>query len=253
MIIKIFTLITFIGMVVVNALANILPINGINTGEISDSYPNLFAPAGVAFSIWGLIYLLLLIYVIYQFIPKSPEKEKLITKINIYFIISSITNSAWIFSWHYKIIGLSVILMLIILFSLIKISKITNEKILPLKDKLFLKIPFGIYFGWITIATIANITTFLVSLNWKNFIFPDETWMIIILLVGMVIASITTIKEKNLAYGLVPVWAYLGIYLKHTSPLGFNNMYPNIINTVIICTFVFIIVNGYLVKKRKCI
>lgn len=250
-IIKIFTLITFIGMVVVNALANILPINGLSTGELSDFYPNLFAPAGVTFSIWGLIYLLLAVYVVYQFIPKSNEMEKLINKINIYFIVSSLANAAWIFSWHYKVIGLSVILMLVLLYSLIKISTITNQKNLSLTDKLFLKIPFGVYFGWITVATIANITTLLVSLGWKNFIFSDEIWTIIILLVGTVIASITTIKEKNIAYGLVPVWAYYGIYLKHTSPINFNNMYPNIITTAIICIFVFITVNGYLIKKKN--
>lgn len=252
-IVKIFTLITFIAMVVVNALANILPINGVNTGQASDSYPNLFAPASVTFSIWGLIYVLLAVYVVYQFIPKSLEKEKLIHKINIYFIISSIANSAWIFSWHYGLIGLSVVLMLVILYSLITISKTINSRNVPLNDKLFLKIPFGIYFGWITVATIANITTFLVSLGWGNVIFADEVWMIIILLVGTIIASITTVKEKNIAYGLVPVWAYIGIYLKHTSPLNFNNLYPNVITTTIICLLVFTIVNGYLIKKKNCL
>jgi len=253
MIIKIITLITYIGMIVINALANILPINGLTTGEASDSYPNLFAPAGVTFSIWGLIYLLLFIYVIYQFIPKNPEKEKLVTKINIYFVISSIVNSIWIFCWHYQMIGLSVIFMLIILYSLIKISTTTNKKTIPLIDRLFIKIPFGVYFGWITVATIANITTFLVSVGWKNFIFLDEIWMVVILLTGAVIASVTTIREKNLAYGLVPIWAYFGIYLKHTSPLNFDNMYPNVVTTTIICIFIFIIVNSYLVKKKNCL
>ncbi len=249
--IKITTLISFIVMIVVNALANILPINGLNTGQISDSYPNLFAPIGITFSIWGLIYLLLFIYIIYQFFSKSKDLENLINKINIYFIISSIVNSIWIFSWHYKLIVFSVLLMSIILFSLIKISKITNKYNLSHVDKLFIKIPFGIYFGWITIATIANITAFLVDLGWKNLIFPDEIWMIIILFTGVVIASITTIKEKNIFYGLVPIWAYFGIYLKHTSVLYFNNSYPNIINTTIICIFIFIITNIYLIKNNK--
>ncbi len=253
LIIKILTLITFIDMVFVNALANILPINGINTGQVSDSYPNLFAPAGITFSIWGLIYLLLFVYVIYQFIPKNEVKEKLINKINIYFILSSVINSTWIFSWHYQMIGISVLLMLVLLFSLIKISQITNKKDLSSKDKLFIKIPFGIYFGWITIATIANITTLLVSLGWKDFLLPDQVWTIIILLIGMVITSITTIKQKSIAYGLVSVWAYFGIYLKHTSPFAFNNLYPNIITTTVICIFIFIIVNSYLVKKRTCL
>jgi hypothetical protein len=238
-------------MVVVNGLANILPINGVTTGRVSDSYSNLFAPVGITFSIWGLIYLLLLAYVIYQFIPKTLGKDKVINKINIYFIISSVVNSVWIFAWHYRIIGLTVILMLILLYSLIKISKLTNEMVLSFKDKLFIKIPFGIYFGWITIASIANITIFLVSLGWKNFIFADQIWMIVVLFVGLVIASITTIKEKNLAYGLVPIWAYFGIYLKHTSPLEFNNMYQGVIIATIICILVFVIVNSYLLVKKN--
>ena len=170
--IKLLTLVTFIGMVVVNGLANILPINGVTTGRVSDSYSNLFAPVGITFSIWGLIYLLLLAYVIYQFIPKTLGKDKVINKINIYFIISSVVNSVWIFAWHYRIIGLTVILMLILLYSLIKISKLTNEMVLSFKDKLFIKIPFGIYFGWITIASIANITIFLVSLAGKILFLP---------------------------------------------------------------------------------
>lgn len=238
-------------MVFVNALANILPINGINTGQISDSYPNLFAPIGSTFSIWGLIYLLLFIYSLYQFFPKSIKLENLFNKINIYFIFSSIINSLWIFSWHYKLISLSVVLMVFILYSLIKISKITNEKSIDFKNRVFVKICFGIYFGWITVATIANITTFLVSLRWKNFIFSDDLWMIIILFIGTLIASITTIKEKNIAYGLVPIWAYYGIYLKHISPLYFNKMYPNIITSILICIFIFLITNIYLLKNKK--
>jgi hypothetical protein len=249
--IKWIALFSYVGMVTVNALANILPINGMATGAISDSYPNLFAPAGFTFSIWGLIYLLLAVYVGYQFIPKSLEQEKFLAQINLYFILSSLANSVWIFSWHYKMIGLSVILMLVILYSLAKISSLTNSKKLALKDVLVLKIPFGVYFGWITIATIANITTFLVGLGWKNFIFPDDVWMIIILLVGMMIASWITIREKNVAYGLVPVWAYFGIYAKHTSPLAFNSMYPNIIMTAVACMGILIAVNGFLVAKKN--
>lgn len=251
--IKIIALLTFVIMIGVNALANILPINGITTGQLSDLYPNIFAPIGSTFSIWGLIYTLLLVYAIYQFVPKNPAREKIIRSVNIYFIISSLANSAWIFSWHYKLIELSVILMLVILFTLIKISKITNTNSLALQDRVFLKIPFGVYFGWITVATIANITALLVSLGWKNYVFPDFLWMIIILLVGASIASITAIKEKNLAYGLVPIWAYYGIYLKHTSPLFFNNTYPSVISATMICILVFILVNTYLLINKKYI
>ena len=148
-------------------------------------------------------------------------------------------------------IGFSVFLMLVILYSLIKISSLTNQGDLSKKDKLYTKIPFGLYFGWITIATIANITTFLVSIGWQNFILSDQVWTMIILLVGMVIASITTIKERNLFYGLVPIWAYFGIYLKHTSASYFNNNYPSVVVIVIICIAIFIGVDGYLLAKKS--
>lgn len=245
------TLLSFLVMLLTNALANILPINGIATGEISDLYPNLFAPAGITFSIWGLIYLLLGTYVFYQFLPKSEKTESLIKRINIYFILSSVANTIWIFLWHHQMIAFSVLLMLVILCCLIKISALTNLEELNKKDRLYIKIPFGLYFGWITIATIANITTFLVSISWENFIFSNQLWTVIILLVGMLITSITTIKEKNLIYGLVPIWAYLGVYLKHTSVSGFNNNYPSVIITTIICIVIFIGINGYLLLKNK--
>ena len=251
LLVKILTLVSFVGMVTVNALANILPINGIDTGAVSDAYPNLFAPAGVTFSIWGVIYLCLAAYVVYQFLPQPAKRAEIFRQLNLWFILSSLVNATWIFFWHYQQMGVTVILMLVLLFSLIKISAITNEKSLSTKDKLMVKIPFGLYFGWITIATIANITTLLVSIGWKNWILPDEAWMIVILLVGAVIASITAIKARNLAYGLVPVWAYFGIYLKHTSPLFFNNMYPSVIFVIVLCLSVFIGVNGYLVVKKK--
>lgn len=251
MLVKILTLISFIGMVTVNALANILPINGIDTGAVSDAYPNLFAPAGVTFSIWGVIYLCLAVYVVYQFLPQPEKRADIFRQLNLWFILSSLVNATWILFWHYQQMGMTVILMLVLLFSLIRISAITNENSLSTKDRLMVKIPFGLYFGWITIATIANITTLLVSLGWKNWILPDEVWMITILLVGAVIASITAIKERNIAYGLVPIWAYFGIYLKHSSPQFFNYMYPNVISTIVICLSVFVAINVYLMIKKK--
>ncbi len=248
---KFVSLIAFFAVLIVNALANILPINGIPTGAVSDAYPNLFAPAGVTFSIWGVIYLAVFGYVVYQFFPKPAATEKTLAKINEFFILSSVANCLWLFSWHYQLIGLSVVLMLVLLYSLGRISTISNGASLTLRDKLFIKIPFGLYFGWITIATIANITTFLVSIGWKNFLLPDETWMILVLLIGAAIASWATVNTRNLAYGLVPIWAYYGIYLKHTSPLAFNNTYPAVITTAIVCIFIFIAVNGWLIATKK--
>ena len=250
---KLIAFITFVIMIGVNISANLLPINGITTGQLSDLYPNLFTPIGSTFSIWGLIYISLLVYCIYQFRPMSSAKEKQIYNINKFFIVSSLLKSAWVFSWHYKLVGLSVLLMLGLLLSLIKISNLIKSAPFSHMERLFIKLPFGIYFGWITVATIANITVLLVSLGWKDFILPDQIWTSVILVVGTIIASITTIKQKNLAYGIVPIWAYYGIYLKHTSPFYFNSSYPDIINTTLSCILILAIVNLYLIKKKEFI
>ena len=250
--IKLMVLTSYLLMIGVNALANILPINNLTTGQVSDSFPNLFAPTALTFSIWGLIYLLLGIFSFYQLFSKKIN-SKLSNKVNVLFIVSSFINSAWIFAWHYKIIWLTVLLMLGLLITLIKIADTINEEKLTYKEKLIYKIPFGIYFGWITVATIANITGFLVSIGWNAFGFSETVWMIIVLLVGFIIASLRMHKDSNLAYGLVPIWAYFGIWLKHTMVNGFNNSYPTIITTVIICIVLLIISNITLILRKKAI
>ncbi|MGO1820195.1 MAG: tryptophan-rich sensory protein, partial [Senegalia sp. (in: firmicutes)] len=178
--IKVSVIITYIAMIVTNALANILPINGLTTGEVSDSFENLFAPAGLTFSIWGLIYLLLGLYSLYQagLFRDNNRRAKLLNSIGIIFSISSIANAAWIFSWHYKVLSLSILLMLVILISLITIVKKINKEKLFMKEKLFISLPFSIYFGWITVATIANITAFLVDIGWNQFGLSEVFWTI---------------------------------------------------------------------------
>jgi len=248
---KISIALVYIIMVVTNYLANALPINNIDTGAVSGLYPNLFAPAGITFSIWGIIYLMLGLFVLYQFgvFKKINLKEdKLLNKIGIYFIISSIANALWIFSWHYGILWLSIILMLTILLSLIKINLLLLKN--KSKEFLFLKIPFSIYFGWITVATIANITAFLVSLSWNGFGISENIWTIVILFVGAIIGILTSIRNKDIVYILVFVWAYFGIIIKHISSVGFNNQYPEIITATAICIVTFFITVGFILYKK---
>ncbi|APC40187.1 lantibiotic ABC transporter permease [Clostridium estertheticum] len=251
-ILKIFTVLSFVLMVTVNALANILPINGITTGGVSDSYPNLFAPAGVTFAIWGIIYILLAGFVIYQLgLFKGSDTNAIVKLIDGYFIISSLTNATWIFSWQYKVIPLSMILMIVILVCLIKINDKINSIELTSKEKLFVKLPFSVYFGWITVATIANATTLLVSLGWNGWGLSEQIWTIIILLVGLVIGMATTLKNKDIPYGIVIFWAYLGILIKHVSSSGFAGEYYGIITTLIISLVIIFICLLYVSKKRK--
>jgi hypothetical protein len=230
--IKIITAVTFLIMVMVNALANILPINGVTTGEVSDSYENLFAPAGITFAIWGLIYFLLALYTLYQLGffqgDDRPVKIELLERIGVYFSISSIANSIWIFLWHYNLISLTVVFMIIILFCLIMITIEINKYKLSVREQFFIRLPFSIYFGWITVATIANITTFLVSIGWNGFGISEVVWTIIIIIVGLIISILTIIKFRDIAYGLVIIWAYLGIYIKHTTETGFAGQYRSL-------------------------
>lgn len=250
---KIFSLIAYLAMITVNFLANALPIAGKNTGEVSDLYPNLFTPAGITFSIWGLIYLLLATYIIYYLVKKNKDNNiALFNKVAIFFIISSLANVAWIFVWHHGILILSVLLMLIILISLIKIVDLVNKEKLAKKEQFFLYLPFSIYLGWISVATIANITALLVGLNWGAWGISEVTWMIIILFIGAIIGILRSIKNKNIPYLLVFIWAYFGIWLKHSSESGFNGEYPLVIRSVLIAlALLFMSLVFVLYKKNK--
>ncbi len=249
--IKILAGVAYLAMVAVNFMANALPINNRSTGEISAAYPNLFAPAGPAFAIWGLIYLLLGAYVVYQFVKKNQKSEDFFRKINPLFIATSIANLSWIFAWHYDFIGLSVLIMVALLILLIKIADIIRTEQFTSIQKLFIRAPFSIYFGWITVAAIANITVFIVSTGWGGFGIADFVWTSIILMVGAMIGILRMRKDKNVAYGMVLIWAYSWILFKHMSASGFDRQYPSVITTVTVCLGLFVFFVGRLFYKNK--
>jgi len=253
--IKIITTVTFSAMVIANALANALPINGLTTGQISDFYPNLFAPAGWTFAIWGLIYLLLAVYTLYQLGVFQDNidtvRGELLNEIGILFSISSVANAAWIFAWHYRVVPLSLVLIVVILVCLILINQKINKEQLSAKEKLFVGLPFSVYFGWITVATIANATILLVSLNWQGFGLTEPTWASIVIILGFLIGAVTMLKNRDVAYGLVIVWAYAGILFKHTSTDGFGGQYPVIINITIVCIGLLLLGEAYLLISKK--
>ncbi len=242
--------ISYASMIVVNFLANSLPINNRSTGEISDAYPNLFTPAGFTFSIWGLIYLLLAGYICYQFFKNNEKTVVLFHKINPLFIGTSIANIAWILAWHYDYIGISVLIMAALLYLLIKMANILRVEEFSFSEKLFILTPFSVYFGWITVATIANITVLLVSINWNGLGISDSAWTIVILLIGTVIGILRILKDSSIPYGLVLIWAYLGILLKHMSVDGFRGEYPNIVATVVVCLILYSISIGKLLLRK---
>ena len=246
---------TYLLMIGVNALANILPINGVNTGQVSDSYANLFAPAGITFSIWGIIYLLLAVFSVYQLELRqkksSKQKHAAMIKIRKLFAFSSIVNATWIFAWHYQLLSLSVLLMGLLLLSLILIADVLNTQTFSKLETISVALPFRVYFGWITVATIANITTLLVSLGWDGFGLSNEVWTIVVVIVGAIIGIWRAMKDRSVAYTLVLIWAYFGIWFKHTSATGFNGEYRGVIVVVLTSIVLFVCTIGFLLLKQS--
>jgi hypothetical protein len=219
---SIINLLGFLGTVVVNALANILPINNKTTAELSDLYPNLFVPAGITFAIWGIIYVLLAIFVIYPLIPavrRDPQKVYFVQKIGPLFFISCLANIGWIFAWHYQIVPLSLVFMLILLGCLLAIYLRLNvgKSGATRAEKYFVHLPFSFYLGWITIATIANVTALLVNINWNAWGLGEQFWAVAVIVVGIAIAISILFTRKDIFYCLVVDWALLGILLKRLS------------------------------------
>jgi len=206
MMIKYLNLLFFAGMILMNYLANAIPLNNKTTGQLSDAYPNLFVPAGITFSIWGIIYLLVAGFCTVQFIGTNKAAS---AKIGWLFVLSCLMNMLWIVFWHYEKLPLSLLVMCILLISLV----LLNIRIQDLSPGI-IKATFGIYLGWICIATIANVTTLLVHYNWNGFGISGETWTIIIIFTGTLIAALSLIKLRNPFIGLSVIWAFVGIIIK---------------------------------------
>jgi hypothetical protein len=204
--IRIVNLLFFAVMIVMNYLANALPLNNKTTGELSDAIPNLFVPAGITFAIWGIIYILLLIYCIIQF---RVDNQIISENIGWIFGISCLMNALWIVFWHYGKLPLSLAVMLGILISLIYINVLIKD--LPFG---IIKASFGIYLGWICIATIANVTALLVHYNWQGFGLSEVTWTIVMILTGALITGIALLSLKNPFIALSVIWAFAGIIIK---------------------------------------
>lgn len=207
-----FSTIAFGATITVNALANILPINGLNTGEVSALYPSLFTPAGITFSIWSVIYLLLLGYVILQWLKSDAYVFAETAKL---FWLSCLLNCCWIVAWHYLKVSISVTLMLLLLLTLaqlfLKVRKISMNSA---AEKIFVRLPFTIYFAWICVATIANISALLVSIGWPALNIAPATWTIVMMTIAALLGIFVTTKYRVAPFAIVIAWALFGIYIK---------------------------------------
>ena len=213
---RIITIVAVVATIVVNALANILPLNGQETGVISDRFAIYFVPAGYVFSIWGLIYLGLIAYAIFQALPAQRENPRL-RSIGGLFALASVANIVWIFLWHYEAFVATLPVMLILLVSLIAIYLRlgTGRTKVGAAETWLVRVPFSIYLGWITVATIANVTQLLYFLGWNGGFLSPEIWTVIMLAVAAAVAWLMAITRRDVAYLLVLVWALIGIATKH--------------------------------------
>jgi hypothetical protein len=212
---QILVVVTFLFTLTANGLANALPLNGQTTGAISDSFKVIFVPAGYVFSIWGLIYLLLIGFTIYQALPAQRENP-LLQKVGFLVALSNILNGVWIFFWHYNLFVWTMVIMLGLLATLIAIFLRFDigKREFTTAEKWFVSIPFSVYLGWITVATIANATALLKYLGWSGWGIDAQVWTILLLGAGVVISAMMSFNRKDIAYALVLVWAFTGIAVK---------------------------------------
>lgn len=209
----------------VNILASALPLNGQNTGEISDRFDVYFVPAGYVFAIWLVIYIGWIAFAIFQFLPAQKEYPRL-RNLGYWFALSGVLNAAWLFCWHYNLFGLSVLVMLALLGTLIVsyLKLDVGSKPVSTGEKWAVDIPFSVYLGWVSVATIANITSWLYSIDWNGFGIPPQVWAVIMLAVASLLGALMAFRRQDAGYLLVFVWAFAGIAVEQAdTPLVANS------------------------------
>jgi hypothetical protein len=212
---QVVVVLTMLITIAINILADALPINGLNTGKISDTFHVYFVPAGYVFAIWGIIYIGLIVYAVYQALPAQRDNPRL-QATGWWVVLGGLANCAWIFLWHYEQFVGTLGAMLILLATLIAVYLrlgIGQTKV-STGETWAVRIPFSIYLGWITVATVANVSDVLDSLNWNQFGISAAAWMVVILGAVLVIAGLMNFLRRDVAYAAVILWALAGIAVK---------------------------------------
>ncbi|MFM8367912.1 MAG: tryptophan-rich sensory protein, partial [Chloroflexota bacterium] len=194
------------------------------TGEISDRFPAYFVPAGYVFAIWSIIFIGWIAFAIYQFQPAQKENPRL-QKLGYVFAISGLFNAAWLVCWHYNWFGLSVLVMLTLLVLLIVSYLKLNVGLTPIKtaERWNVDVPFSIYLGWISVATVANISSWLYFVNWNGFGIAPQAWAVVMIAIASVLGLLMTVTRRDSGYVFVLAWAFAGIAVKQAGvPLVAN-------------------------------
>lgn len=232
----------------VNGLANALPLNGQTTGEISDRFEVYFVPAGYVFSIWGVIYLALVAFAVYQALPAQRDNARL-RRVGYLFAASCLANVAWLFLWHYEQFAwtLAAMVALLLLLITIYLRLGVGRAAVPATERWLVHLPFSVYLGWITVATIANVTSLLDYLGWSGWGISPEAWAVIMLLAATGIASAVSLSRGDVAYMLVIMWALAGIGVKQAAT-------PVVAVTAWVTTALvgLMLVVGVVLRRQRC-
>lgn len=250
---SVLNLLSVILLILVSYYSQAIEINNNTIGSVSEQYQNLFTPAGYAFSIWGLIYLSLIVYTIYQLINAfgdKDDKSEYILKTGPWFIIANLANSAWVIAWLYEETWLSVILIFVALVSLIIIILKTNMERwdAPFKTIAFVWWPICFYSGWITVAAITNVAAYLTKIGWRGVIFSEEQWAVIMLVIAAIINLLMVYKRNMREFALVGVWAFVAIYVRHSDG---NSLVAYTALAVAIVTFAYISYHGHINRESN--
>ncbi|MFJ7929673.1 TspO/MBR family protein [Peribacillus sp. NPDC096448] len=241
MLISIINLIFYLFVVTMNFLANFLPLNGQTSGKISDKLDVLFTPAGYVFSIWGLIYFLLAIWVFRQFLSKYQNSPAYKASFP-WFALSCVLNVAWLLAWHYEHLLLSVFIIIALLVTLM----IIYTSIKKVGHTTFDLFPFSVYTGWVSVATIANISYYLTYIKWDGFGVSRLNWTIFLQIAATTLAFVFAGKNRDWCYPLVFVWAFIGIGIRN------SGAYPIITDiSYILAAITFIVSITIFIKNRR--
>lgn len=218
-----------------NALANLIPLGIGTTGAVSEKYENLFTPAPYTFGVWGVIYVFMVLYVLYGWgvFDNGRRSAEVLHRIGLWFALTCVFNTAWVFAWHYDVIGLSVILIAALLVTLIIITRLTLNDGAEGIEKFSVNYGFSIYYGWIVAALISNISVYLVKLGWNGFGLSESFWTCVVLAVGAVIGTLIALSDGTYLPTLTVIWAYVGIIVKHAGEKGYGGQYLAVIITAV--------------------
>jgi len=252
---KLVVAISFVVMLLVNYGANAFRLNGITTADVSGIYQTPLTPAGYTFAIWGLIYTLLLLHVLFACGLFKAEQPSLTAddadRIEKAFVLSSLANSAWILAWQYLLIPLSLILIIVIFACLIAIAAVLRGAVLSAREVLLIGVPFGVYLGWITVAVLQNVCVLLASLGaWNVEGSLPDILAILILVVGLVVVAILAWPNREASYPLVAIWAYVGILVRYASSASLMDSHAAIAVTLGACIVALVIMVVMVFSKR---